>query len=124
MGVAAALTIDRSARRDVEDGLGRGHRAFESLHQDRQALFRAEAQLLADEPRLKALLGTGNAPGAPVPEVVRALRRALRADLLVITDRSGAVLAADADADATSRDFCATRACWMRWRRARAPGCG
>ena len=92
-GVVISVVLERAARRELATELARGRAVFEDLLAYRKSLHRAESRLLADEPRLKAVVATDDVTPATVLGVVADLRRALRCDLLLLTDRSGRVLA-------------------------------
>jgi signal transduction histidine kinase len=79
---------------DAEDELSRGLvEAGKLVEQHRTTLadtFRAEAELIADLPRLKAAVETGDAP--TVAPIVRDYQARIGSDLFVVTDRNGYVL--------------------------------
>ncbi|HLL82854.1 MAG TPA: SpoIIE family protein phosphatase, partial [Longimicrobium sp.] len=102
---AVALIVERAARQDVLDGLERSHRVFESSQAYRQRLYQAQAQLLAEEPRLRAAVTTVDVTPETVMGVARELRRALQAQVLVVTDGNGQVLADPDDTTAAGQDF-------------------
>ncbi|HRI49017.1 MAG TPA: SpoIIE family protein phosphatase [Pseudomonadota bacterium] len=92
-GVVISVVLERTARRELAAELARGRAVFADLLAYRRSLHRAESRLLADEPRLKAVVATDDVTPATMLGVVADLRRALRCDLLLLTDRSGRVLA-------------------------------
>jgi sigma-B regulation protein RsbU (phosphoserine phosphatase) len=92
-GVVISVVLERAARRELATELGRGSAGFAELLGYRRSLHRAESRLVADEPRLKAVVATDDVNPATVLGVVTDLRRALRCDLMLLTDRSGRVLA-------------------------------
>ena len=55
---AIATVIERTARRGVAEDLLRGERLFEGRQAERLALLRAECRVVAEEPRLKAVVYT------------------------------------------------------------------
>lgn len=92
-GLIVSRVLERAARRELESELARGRRVFEDLLHYRKTLHRAESRVLADEPRLKAVVATDDVTPATVLGVIADLRRALRCDLLLIIDRGGRLLA-------------------------------
>lgn len=102
--VATTLVVSRvltqATRNQLAQELTRESAAFADMLRYRKSLHRAETRMLADEPRLKAVVATDDVTRATVQGVVLELRRALRCDLLVITDREGRVIADSAHADA------------------------
>src|SRR5207253_3491784 len=83
---AVAVVLDRSARREIESDLARGRRAFEDLVQDRRALHREEARVIADEPRLKAVVDTQDVTRETVVGVALDLMKAVRSDVFLLAD--------------------------------------
>lgn len=92
-GLIVSRVLERAARRELESELARGRGVFEDLLHYRKTLHRAESRVLADEPRLKAVVATDDVTPATVLGVIADLRRALRCDLLLIIDRGGRLLA-------------------------------
>lgn len=96
--VSSVLT--QATRRQLESDLARQSAAFADMLRYRKSLHRAETRMLADEPRLKAVAATDDVTQATVQGVVLELKRALRCDLFVITDREGRVIADSEHAEA------------------------
>jgi sigma-B regulation protein RsbU (phosphoserine phosphatase) len=103
--LAVSIIIDRAAQRAVVEDLHRSLDIFAEMQTYRRALLRFRAQILADEPRLKAVLATMDISAATVQGVARDLGRATEADLFVIIDADGVVLADLADPEAAGRDL-------------------
>jgi signal transduction histidine kinase len=82
--------------RDAEDELSRGLvEAGKLVKQHRATLvdtFRIEAQLIADLPKLKAAVETGDPP--TVEPIARDYQARVGSDLFVVTDRNGHILSA------------------------------
>ena len=82
--------------RDAEDELSRGLvEAGKLVEQHRVTLvntFRIEAQLIADLPKLKAAVETGDPP--TVEPIARDYQARVGSDLFVVTDRNAHVLSA------------------------------
>jgi sigma-B regulation protein RsbU (phosphoserine phosphatase) len=91
--IVVSVALDHAARRELGRELERGRTVFEDLLRYRKSLHHAESRVLADEPRLKAVVATDDVTTTTVLGVVADLRRALRCDLLLMTDRSGKLLA-------------------------------
>jgi sigma-B regulation protein RsbU (phosphoserine phosphatase) len=90
-----SVVLERSARRDLTTDLLRDRQAFGDMLEYRKSLHRSKSRILADEPRLKAVVATDDVSPATVVGVMADLRRAMRCDLLLLTDPRG-VLVADA----------------------------
>ena len=94
MATVAVVTVvlDRAAHRLLAHELERGRLVFEDMLRYRKSLHRAESRVLGDEPRLKAVVATDDVTRATVIGVITDLRRLLRCDLLLMTDRHGRLL--------------------------------
>ncbi len=105
-GILAAVTLavagvlERSARSDTRDEVFRARAAFEELQAWRQALFRSEVRVIADEPRLKAVVAAQDVSHDTVVGVALDLKKVVRSDLFVLTDGQGRLLADTADPQA------------------------
>ena len=82
-----SVVLERAARRELTAELARDRDALVDMLRYRSSLHRAESRVLADEPRLKAVVSTEDVTSATILGVLSDLRRALRCDLLLITDR-------------------------------------
>ncbi len=107
LGTAASVmvVVDRSARREAADDLQRSRRVFEDLNGYRKALFDREVHVVAEEPRLKAVVASEETTPETVFGVLVELRDAIRADVLLITDETGHIIADAADAEASGRSL-------------------
>jgi len=99
--VAVALVVDRTARADVRESLGRTRNVMKDQHELRGSLLRTQAAVVAEEPRIKAVVATEEVSPETVLGVVREVRVSLKSDLLLVTDGRGRLLA-DADDPAAS----------------------
>jgi sigma-B regulation protein RsbU (phosphoserine phosphatase) len=106
--LVSSIILNKSAKQDVADDLGRAGRLFEDLQTYRQSLLRSEARVVAEEPRLKAVAATQDLDPETAFGVAFELRRALQSDLLVLCDGSGHVLADTSDRAATGQDASST----------------
>lgn len=88
-----SVVLDRTARRALTQELARERAALEDMIRYRKSLHRAESRVLADEPRLKAVAATEDVTEATILGVISDLRRALRCDLLLMTDAQGRLIA-------------------------------
>lgn len=88
-----SVVLDRAARHELTAELARDREALVDMLRYRSSLHRAESRVLADEPRLKAVVSTEDVTSATILGVLSDLRRALRCDLLLITDREGHLIA-------------------------------
>lgn len=103
--MVAARTVEDDARAVVDAELTRGAMVFEELIEHRQSLLSANAKVVAEEPRLKAVVATEDIDHVTVFDVCSELRRAVGSDLLLLTDDEGTLLADVADAAAVGFDL-------------------
>jgi sigma-B regulation protein RsbU (phosphoserine phosphatase) len=102
---AVAVLLERAARHDVEEDLARGQRVLSDLLAYRQSLYRSEARVVGEEPRLKAVVDTRDVTHETVLGVVQDVARAIRADFFLLTDGAGRLLADIADPEAVGFDL-------------------
>ncbi len=104
--IASVTTVlERAARRDVAADLVRSRSVFQDLQSYRQALLRAEARVVAEEPRLKAVVATEDITHDTVLGVAQELRQTLHCDLFLLTDPSGHLLADATNPQASGDDL-------------------
>ncbi|MCA9636967.1 MAG: hypothetical protein KC420_13155, partial [Myxococcales bacterium] len=103
--VVVGTAIDASARRDVDEELARSVDVFVELQGYRLSLFRAQADVVAQEPRLKAVVNTEDIDHATVLDSARELQRSAGSDLLLLTDGRGLLRADTADPKAEGFDL-------------------
>jgi sigma-B regulation protein RsbU (phosphoserine phosphatase) len=89
--VTATLMLTHAARREVEDALDRSRRVFEDLQSYRQSLYAAQARVVAEEPRLRAVVAALEVDAGTIGEVAREIRSVVRSDLFLIADPEGRV---------------------------------
>jgi signal transduction histidine kinase/uncharacterized membrane-anchored protein YhcB (DUF1043 family) len=88
--------VTRQAEGELERGLAESALLLDQQRADLARHYLTLARLVADLPRLKAAIETQDAP--TVSPLAEEYQRQLGADLLLVTDRGGARLAASADA--------------------------
>lgn len=98
-GVTAVL--QRAARRAVADDLERSHKVFEELVSYQKSLHRSESRVVAEEPRLKAVVATEEVTPDTVFSVAFELRKALQSELFLMTDAKARILADVTDPNAS-----------------------
>jgi sigma-B regulation protein RsbU (phosphoserine phosphatase) len=96
--VAAERYLASRAREDLGAELHRAADVYEALEIERTGRRIAEARVIAEEPRLKAVVRTLEIDRATLEDVADEIRRAAQADLFAFTDRMGQVTA-DASLD-------------------------
>jgi signal transduction histidine kinase len=84
--------VSRGAEAELERGLRRAGALMEENHAARLETFTLLAQLIADLPKLKAAVETGDPP--TVEPLARDYQARVRSDLFVVTGHGGALLAA------------------------------
>jgi sigma-B regulation protein RsbU (phosphoserine phosphatase) len=90
---AVAFIIERSARADLEAALRSARLAVEELQSYRSSLQKAQGAIVAEEPRLKAVVGTLEITPESVAEVAREMRKGLGVDVFVVANAAGELLA-------------------------------
>jgi serine phosphatase RsbU (regulator of sigma subunit) len=91
VAVSVYVVVDRSARREVDDALGRSAGVLVDVMAYQQAQLANDARLIADEPRIKALFGADIDPATIAGEAARARER-IGASLLLMVDAEGTLL--------------------------------
>jgi sigma-B regulation protein RsbU (phosphoserine phosphatase) len=86
-----SVLLGQRARTDLAAALDRAHDVFEDLQAYRQSLFRSESLAVAQEPRLKAVVGTEDISRLTVVDVARELQRSVNADLLLMLEPDGSL---------------------------------
>jgi sigma-B regulation protein RsbU (phosphoserine phosphatase) len=94
---AVGIVLERSARRDTAADVDRSARVFQELEGYRASLFQTQGRLMAQEPRLKAIVATEQIDHQTVLGVAIDLKKAIGSDLFLITDGAGRLLADLAD---------------------------
>ena len=102
---AVAVVIDRTARTTLLTELERGRQVFIDFVSYRESLYGAQARLMAEEPRLKAVVDTQDVNHETVLGVAVDLRKAIQADLFLVTDGTGRLVADVADPGAIGFDL-------------------
>lgn len=95
-----AYVFDRSTRTRVAGDLARSRVATLDLHGSRASLFRQECRVVAEEPRLKAVVATEDVARDTILDAVRTLAETLRAGVFLIVDADGVLIADSADPEA------------------------
>ncbi|MBA3546770.1 MAG: hypothetical protein H0T76_09835, partial [Nannocystis sp.] len=108
--VAAAMLIlsallEHEARRSLVADLDRAGVVSDELHALRQSLYRSEALTVAQEPRLKAVLGTSDIDRATIVDVAQEMQKAGGADLFLLLDAGGQLIVDTADPEAVGFDM-------------------
>ncbi|MCA9720766.1 MAG: SpoIIE family protein phosphatase, partial [Myxococcales bacterium] len=102
-----AVTLERDARRTVTRALERSELVFEELQGYRQSLYRAQAEVVSQAPRLKAAASTDDIDHATLLDVSRELQQSAGADFFLLTDGAGRLLVDVAAPDAEGFDLSA-----------------
>lgn len=109
LGVAAALVLSallaRDARAELAADLQRAAAVFADLHFYRESLHRSQSQVVAQEPRLKAVLGSTDISRETIADVVQEIQRSAGADLLLLTDAEGRLVVDTSDPAAVGFDL-------------------
>lgn len=100
-----AYVFDRSTRARVERDLARSRVVTLDLHAGRASLLRQECRVVAEEPRLKAVVATEDVARETILDAVRTLAETLHAGVFVIVDAEGRLIADSADPEAEGFDL-------------------
>lgn len=92
-----AITLRRAAWSGIEEDLARSRADFEEHMELRRSLYRAECRVVAEEPRLKAVVATEDISRETVMTVAFEIHKAIGSDLFLLTDGEGRLLADVAD---------------------------
>jgi sigma-B regulation protein RsbU (phosphoserine phosphatase) len=100
-----AYVFDRSTRARVAADLARSRVVTLDLHASRASLLRQECRVVAEEPRLKAVVATEDIARETILDAARSLAETLRAGVFVIVDSEGALIADNANPAAAGDDM-------------------
>jgi phosphoserine phosphatase RsbU/P len=100
-----ASVLNRSTRQRVTGDLARSREVTLDLHAQRQTLYRQECRIVAEEPRLRAVVATEDVARATIIDAVKTLATTLRAGVFVIVDSEGHLIADQAAPDAEGFDL-------------------
>ncbi len=87
------VVFDRNTRDRVAAELARSRDVTLDLHTNRETLHRQECRVVAEEPRLKAVVATEDVARDTIVDSVRDLANTLRAGVFVIVDAEGNLIA-------------------------------
>ncbi|CAN5910619.1 hypothetical protein BH11MYX2_BH11MYX2_39320 [soil metagenome] len=95
-----AVVFNNSTRARLADEQMRSKDVALELHADRQTLHRQECHVVAEEPRVKAVVATEDIAQETIQDAARDMATTLGAGVFVIVDDEGNVLADNADSRA------------------------
>lgn len=90
--VTASVVLERMAYRQVGEELERARSVFQDLQLYRETLFRSSNQVMAEEPRLRAVMSAADISRETVDEVTGELRSVVGSDLFLLVDPQGRIL--------------------------------
>ncbi len=105
VAIGATVLARRTAQRELRDDLARSSQVFEELHAFRRSLARAEGRVMAEEPRLKAVVATEEVNHETAFGVALDLKKALQSDIFLLIDAEGLLLADATAPDAYGHDM-------------------
>jgi sigma-B regulation protein RsbU (phosphoserine phosphatase) len=100
-----AIVFDRSTRTRLAEELERSREVALDLDKNRQSLHKQECKVVAEEPRLKAVVATEDVARETILDAVRTLASTLDAGVFVIVDAEGRLIADSAAPDAEGFDL-------------------
>jgi sigma-B regulation protein RsbU (phosphoserine phosphatase) len=95
------IVFNNSTRERVAGELVRSRDVTLDLHATRDSLHQQECRVVADEPRLRAVVATEDVARETIVDAVRTLADTLHAGVFVIVDANGNLIADSADPEAT-----------------------
>lgn len=95
-----AVVFDRSTRARLAEEATRSREVVMDLHEERTRLARQECRVVAEEPRLKAVVATEDVARETILDAVRTLSQTVDASVFVIVDAQGALIADSAAPEA------------------------
>jgi sigma-B regulation protein RsbU (phosphoserine phosphatase) len=105
ISVAVTVIVSRAERSELGADLERSQRLFIDLLDYRQSMYRSDCQVVANEPRLRAVMATEDVSRETVVGVINELRTSLGSDLFLFTDAEGILVADALDLDAIGFDL-------------------
>ena len=99
------VVFDRSTRERVAGDLARSRVVTLDQHASRANLHRQECRVVAEEPRLKAVVATEDVARDTIIDAVRGLAETLRAGVFVIVDADGSLIADNAAPEMAGSDL-------------------
>lgn len=87
--VVVTVVIDRSTQAQLEDDLVASRLVIERIHRQQQKQNRDKARVIANEPRLRAVIDADDTDRATVLDVARTLKREADTALFLIVDADG-----------------------------------
>lgn len=103
--VAVAVVVDRAERQKLREDLDRSERVFHELLGYRAAKARSDCHVVANEPRMRAVIATQDISRETIVGVIAELRTSLGSDLFLLTDPGGVLIGDAADPQAQGDDF-------------------
>lgn len=100
-----AVTLEARARDELRQSLDRGAETLQGLRALQRSLYRAQSQVVAQSPRLKAVVATEDISRETIVDVASELRGVVESDLFVMTDSRGQLLVDTADAQASGHNM-------------------
>jgi sigma-B regulation protein RsbU (phosphoserine phosphatase) len=92
VALAVAQVVQRSAETELALDLSRGQGVANEAWSARRALEAAQSRVVAEEPRLKAVVATTDITHATIVGVAQEINRGLHADVFLVTDSDGFLL--------------------------------
>jgi sigma-B regulation protein RsbU (phosphoserine phosphatase) len=89
---AVVIFVDRAEREELETELGRGQRVVEEMLAARAAIVRSDCHVVANEPRLRAVVATPDVTRETIVDSITELRTSLGSDLFLLEDESGTLV--------------------------------
>lgn len=100
-----AMVFNRSTKDRLAEESDRSREVARDLHTERQSLYQQECRVVAEEPRLKAVVATEDVARETILDAVRTLAQTLNAGVFVIVDAEGRLIADSAAPEAAGFDM-------------------
>ena len=102
---AVAVVVDRAERDKLRGDLDRSHGVFAEMMRYRSARYRSDCRVVANEPRLRAVVAAQDISRETIVGVISELRTSLGSDLFVLTDPAGLLIGDVLDPTAEGGDL-------------------
>ena len=90
---AAQVLLTQAARNRIEASITRAHEVFADSYARAEELHAAQAEVVANAPRLKAVVATGDVDRATILDVALELQEAVGSKIFILLDGEGRLIA-------------------------------
>jgi sigma-B regulation protein RsbU (phosphoserine phosphatase) len=91
--IAAQVLLESSARERIAASVDGAHEVFEDSYARARDLHAAQAEVVANAPRLKAVVATGDVDRATILDVAQELQESVGSEIFIVLDGGGRLVA-------------------------------